>query len=241
MSLTKVKKIIYAAIIISSFIFSCSLAVGQERDPGADKPILHPREALAQTTDGPPENPPTDPSDEPPPTFFGEELESLDGTLIYVIDVSCSMDTMMEGKTRLERAQAELSRSISNLPRSIQFNVVSFSCATYIAWRQPALAPADSTYKAIALSFVNKQFSHGGTGTNSGCMQALSSGASTVVLLTDGEPSCGDTPDRHRQMIRWANTQGAAIHVFGIGASGKFEAWCRAVADENSGVYVSVR
>ena len=61
-----------------------------------------------------------DPTDSPPPVIYGEELDSENDTIFYVLDISCSMGwdtqsyTTLDGNSargpRIDRAKAELSR-----------------------------------------------------------------------------------------------------------------------------------
>ena len=65
-----------------------------------------------------------------------------------------------------------------------------------------------------------------------------------VMLLSDGGPNyldCAQTYvadyETHRRVIRSANTQGAVIHVFGIGLDPDTRGFMMNVASENSGTF----
>jgi hypothetical protein len=194
-----------------------------------------------------------DPRDEPPPTIYGEEIDSETSTIIYVIDVSGSMDmdsqsyTTFEGRrssgTRMERAKAELMRSISALSRNFKFNCISFDCGTY-QWSN-GLKEANDGNKASALAWARALRPLGATGTGPATALALGQDRhnKSVVLLTDGAPNCGtprETMEEHRSMIRNANSQRAAINVFGIAASGSYRSFCQQVAGDSGGSYFDV-
>ena len=177
-----------------------------------------------------------DPRDEPPPVFFGEEIDSENNTLVYVLDCSGSM----RQEQRLIRAQRELSRSIAALSANFRFNVVVYWCEVR-AWSMTAL-PANEANKASASTWACKWGAGGGTATGPAVALGLwDTTVQAVALLTDGMPNCG-APGRegHRQMIRAKNVQGATINVFGVSASGEWRAWCQAVAADSGGRYVDV-
>lgn len=198
----------------------------------------------------PPEEPPDDPRDTPPPTIYGEEIVSENDTLYYVLDISGSMDwdplsyTGVDGSRRsgprIDRAKAELIRSILGLSDNFKFNIIAFDCGT-MQWRN-ALVPANDANKQAALGWVNSLYPRGATGTGPATALALGDkNNKTVVLLTDGAPNCGANGlSGHRSMISANNTQGAKVNVFGIAASGSYRSFCQGVASDSGGSYVDV-
>lgn len=215
-----------------------------------------------RTTDKPvvavPSDPPPEDGEDKPPTIYGVEIKSENDTVFFVIDVSGSMGlerrrfvtwtNEVRMGDRLDRAKNELGRAIATLPESFRFNALAYDC-TSAAWRAE-LAPATEPNKIDATAWVNGLVPGGGTGTGPAVAQALGARETRlVVLLTDGDPNCylgsasgslGD-PAEHRRLIRQANEQQAAVNVFGIGATGQFERFCQAVANENHGTYTEVR
>ncbi|RMG18180.1 MAG: VWA domain-containing protein [Planctomycetota bacterium] len=227
--------------------------------PNADKDMDLPI-APAKITDPNAFTPPTpiepddddgdDPRDTPPPTLYGEELDSENDTIFYVIDQSCSMGwdvqsyTTPDGRTasgpRMARAKAELTRSISGLSDNFKFNIIAFDCGSR-QWSQD-MKVADDGNKQSAIAWVNSLQPTGATGTGPATARALGDKDNMmVVLLTDGAPNCGASGmSGHRRVIRNANTQGATINVFGIAASGSYRAFCQGVASDAGGNYFDV-
>lgn len=197
-----------------------------------------------------------DPRDEPPPVIYGEEIESENDTIFYVIDRSGSMDwdeasyTDVEGRTRrgtrMDRAKTELARSILGLSQNFRFNVLAFDCGNF-QWRR-TLQQATDANKQSALAWIMALQPGGATGTGPAVAQALYSDRDNmaVVLLTDGEPNCGLDGysdfdlNAHRRCIRNENIQNATINVFGIAASGRWRRFCQDVAADNNGSYFDV-
>ena len=192
--------------------------------------------------------PQDDPRDEPPPVFFGEEIDVEGGALVYVLDCSGSM-SLGAPVTRFEKAQRELRRSIAGLPPTLKFNVVDYDCAIMSMW--PAARAATPEAKALADAYVAALVPRGGTGTAPAVIRAFADPAgSTVVLLTDGCPTCGVSGSGggksgwgqgcHRTAIRNANHRRATVNVFGIETGGVTREFCQAVAADSSGSYFDV-
>lgn len=211
---------------------------------GLDLPINPPGQLQPQPDKGVGK----DPRDEPPPTIYGEEIDSETDKLVYVIDISCSMTedyrpyinfsgSRAEGP-RIDRAKAELCRSISNLPRNMKFSAVAYSCSTRL-WNK-TLQEANTANKASAVGWVQSLEPTDATATGPAVALGLSLDRqnTTVVLLTDGAPNCGtprELPEEHRKMIRDANVQHAAITVFGISPHAVCRAFCKQVSEIDSG------
>jgi hypothetical protein len=178
-----------------------------------------------------------DPRDEPPPVFFGEEIDTESDSIFYVIDFSCSMGH----EDRMEKAKAEFARSVAGLPPSMNFNVLAYNCQLMV-WR-PSMQPANEANKASAIAYIEARHPASGTGTGPAVALGLRTDPAnmSVVLLTDGGPNCGAQGESgHREMIRNANVQHATINVFGIDASGNYRAFCAGVAADSGGSYVDV-
>ncbi len=140
----------------------------------------------------------------------------------------------------MERAKAELMRSVMALSPNFKMNIIAFDCGTRL-WAQE-MKEANAGNKAAAVAWVKALSPTGATGTGPACALALADKANkSVVLLTDGAPNCGANSDAgHRSMISAANTQGATVNVFGIAASGTYRTFCQNVASDSGGSYFDV-
>jgi hypothetical protein len=197
-----------------------------------------------------PEDSGDDPRDTPPPVIYGEELESENDTIFYVIDISCSMgwgdssymtpDGRPRRGSRLDRAKAEVIKSIMGLSNNMLFNIIAYDCGIRL-W-EDGMRPADNNYKASAISWLYALQAVGATGTGPAAAAALALKDNMMVaLVTDGCPNCGASGyEGHRRMISNSNTQGATINVFGIGANGEMRAFCQAIASDSGGLYFDV-
>jgi len=191
-----------------------------------------------------------DPRDTPPPTIYGEEIDTETDTIIYVLDISCSMGwdpqsyTTLNGSIsngpRLDRAMVELAKSIRGLSDNFKFNVIAYDCSTR-QWAR-SMVEANDKNKQSAIAWTSELAPTGSTATGPGTALALADKENaSVVLLTDGMPNCGaEGASGHRAMISNANSQGATISVFGIAASGSYRAFCQAVAGDSGGRYFDI-
>jgi hypothetical protein len=142
--------------------------------------------------------------------------------------------------TRWERAMDGVLASLDGLPDAVQFTVYSFACNRDSF--SPVTVPATTANKAAAESWIQGHFAWGGSGDGPGVAAALRVEDSLTVLFpTDGQPDCGATGTTgHLAVILDANTQGANVHTFGIGAQGQFEQFLRDIADRTGGTYTLV-
>lgn len=231
-----------AHVVVLSVVAGVVLGVAKD---GLDLPVGPPRAAPqpGQNYAAPPVPDARVPKLIPPPVFYGVELDGRAGSLVYVLDASCSMvytgdGQYRPGQNRWDLAVAEFERSLSSLPHWFDFGVVVFECAG-IPWRDE-LVMATPTNKAEAVEWIRSLRPSGGTGTGPAMVTALGYGSESVVLLTDGDPNCGFAVPFHRAVIRDNNTQGARIDVFGLGARGAFREFCQDVAADSGGAYYDV-
>jgi hypothetical protein len=191
-----------------------------------------------------------DPRDTPPPVFYGEEIDTEDDTIFYVIDRSGSMRLDLQAcvaangdlviSDRMGRAKAELIRSVSNLSENFKFNIIAYDCTSLRF--SSNMVEATEENKHAAITWIRTLAPSGATGTGPSTSDALSIRENkTIILLTDGIPNCGAASmAQHRAMIMNNNTQGAVINVFGIAATGQYRAFCQGVASDSGGSYFDI-
>ena len=188
------------------------------------------------------------PYEEPePPTLYGEDIPVKEETIVYVLDTSGSMrmgtDPFIDSEgnlvtraTRIKRAKEELKKSILSLSEDFKFNIVAFDCNSRL-WRSE-LQVANTPNKQQALAWIDSLRAVGGTGIGPAVVVALEMRPDTVVLLSDGYPSCG--AGDHAKLIHEHNKKPSTIHTFGISVSGIARDFMQKVASENGGNYYEV-
>lgn len=196
---------------------------------------------------------------EDPPTFYGQKLVEA-SSLVYVIDCSGSMGLtmgsgldmngwMQVGLSRMERAKAEIARSVESLPVSIKFNIVAYESRIW-SWSK-ILEEADAGHKKSARAFIADLQPSGMTETGPAVVVALKLNPNVICLLSDGAPNgsvagwwgvAGEQLEInwHRDLIRSTNKGRCQINVYGVGCEGAFKEFCVNVAGDNRGSFTEV-
>jgi hypothetical protein len=176
--------------------------------------------------------------------FYGIPTHSH--RVVFCIDISGSMLFPMDGKggrrePRINRTRRELLRTLSDLSPGTLFNVYLFAGGT--AALGPRLVPATPEHKQAAIAFLEEQGITGGTNIYGVLTEALDSGADTVFLLSDGEPTQGLILDPALiiEEIAARNAHAAAtIHTIGLSQDQNAELLFN-LAHRNGGRYVASR
>jgi Mg-chelatase subunit ChlD len=170
---------------------------------------------------------------------FGVGAGSGTGTrhIVYLLDISLSMPT------RIERAKDELRNALATLAPGESFDIVAF-CARRHTFDSELV---EATPKTIAdgNEFLDSLSLDEGTDLQSALYQALDvPGVNTVVVITDGVPTVGETNfGKIARHARQHNRQHAKIFTIGLvgknpdGSDDSFEAsWLlRQLAKESGG------
>jgi hypothetical protein len=177
----------------------------------------------------------------PPPKFFGTEIRSE--RVVFAIDVSGSM----KGE-RLAKCKKQLTQCISSLSVRSSFTVVVYSNQIR-PWKKD-LQRATPKNKASAASFVETLRASGNTCTRKALLRSLeTTGADTIVLLSDGMPT-GTKPDGavygEDEVINDVTAENKRhqweIHTFGFGDKGGTLAdFMETLAKKNHGKFTRIK
>lgn len=186
---------------------------------------------------------------EPVPEFFGVKIYAK--RVLFVVDVSSSMRSTLDGKTRILTAQEELQRAISALPEDGWFNVIFYNEQVY-PWR-PTLVQATADNRLAALQKVFSIDTEGATALNDAMEMAVDFPTPTIILpgyieqvllLTDGKPTAGriTAPVAIVANISARNILNRTrIDTLGIDSSDSPEELLRQLAQQNFGKYHRLR
>ncbi|HWE40785.1 MAG TPA: vWA domain-containing protein [Isosphaeraceae bacterium] len=158
-------------------------------------------------------------------SFFG--IRTQGQTFIYVIDCSGSMD--QDG--RLDRAKAELRRSVNALQFPQRFHVIFYN-------DRPVPLPgnltrsADFDAKLVLDRWLELVDAEGETDPRSALKTALSLRPDAVFLLSDGE-----FPDGTAAAVAKANRGRVPIHCIDLGGAGSPD--LHKIAADSKGQYVA--
>lgn len=171
-------------------------------------------------------------------TYYG--IPVLSDRLVFILDVSGSMEFSTEGRSSLRRlqvAQRELVKALQSLDARTDFNIVTFAASVDV-WKRGGLMKADKENVRAAVSFVESRRGAGGTNSYE-ALQATFEGfpaADTFCFLSDGSPTVGRTTVQDRivrEVHEWNRLRGVRIHTIAL-LSGEAPSPMLAVQDDKS-------
>ncbi|XP_066206916.1 inter-alpha-trypsin inhibitor heavy chain H4 [Saccopteryx leptura] len=156
--------------------------------------------------------------------FAPTGLPTIPKNVIFVIDKSGSMD----GK-KIQQTREALIKILDDLSPKDQFNLISFSNEA-TQWK-PSLVPASTKNVEEAKSYAARIHAQGGTNINDAMLMAvqlleranreellLSGSVSLLLLLTDGDPTVGETsPMRIQKNVKDAINGKYSLFCLGFG------------------------
>lgn len=186
--------------------------------------------------------PPAIPWDYDVPQFFGTPIFAK--RVVFVIDISRSMLSSVDGVTRLEDAEKELEAAIRKLPDDTWFEIIAYNDAEQ-AFRG-RLVQATPDQKARAARFTYSLVADGKTDVYDTLADALQVDPylEAILFLSDGDPNVGTIVDRPTiaQMITQQNAgRRVSINTIGIDARGASEDFLKQLAADNFGEFRSLR
>lgn len=137
--------------------------------------------------------------------------------VLFVLDTSGSMASA--GK--MDKAKAALRFGVEQLDARDRFNIISFAGEEHLLHEGMKLANKEA--KALALEFIEKMRATGGTNINDAMLAGLkqlqrSERPQIVVLITDGQPTVGETKaQRIMGNVKESNSVRARVFTFGVG------------------------
>jgi Mg-chelatase subunit ChlD len=158
--------------------------------------------------------------------------------------MSGSMRSTVEGKTRLEATQDELTNAIKALPEDALFGVVAFNDRVQPWQIQPKLATSEN--KAAAIQAVWSLSAQGKTAMNDALEVALGYHGylEQILLLSDGRPTAGrlvDTAAIVSNITGRNQFRRVRIDTIGLDTAGEAERLLQQLAERNHGRYNKLR
>ncbi|XP_043443552.1 inter-alpha-trypsin inhibitor heavy chain H1 isoform X2 [Prionailurus bengalensis] len=154
--------------------------------------------------------------------FAPQNLTNLNKNLVFVIDIS----TSMEGQ-KVKQTKEALLKILGDMRPGDYFDLVLFGSEVQ-SWRG-SLVPASAANVRAAQDFVRRFHLAGATNLNGGLLRGieilnqahgsvpeLSNHASVLIMLTDGEPTEGVT-DRSQILKNVRNTIGGRFPLYNLG------------------------
>jgi Mg-chelatase subunit ChlD len=180
-----------------------------------------------------------------PARFFGMEIRSA--RVIFIVDVSGSMNEVLKGhyvgergQVRMDRAKEELIAAIDGLQKGTRFDMIAFSGGVD-NWADKPLAESQEPNHEEAKEWVNALGAGGGTNLYGSLEQAFEDpDVDTIMVLSDGEPSVGDIidPGSIREAVQALNTnRNVRIHTIALGGTLQILEW---LAEDSGGNFIQI-
>ncbi|CAK6435500.1 unnamed protein product [Pipistrellus nathusii] len=174
--------------------------------------------------------------------FAPESLSMIPKNVIFVIDTSGSM----MGR-KIQQTQEALIKILEDLRPEDHFNLITFSREA-TQWK-PSLVPASTQNVEEAKKYANTLKAHGGTNINDAMLMAVqlletaareeqlpSGSVSLLLLLTDGDPTVGETnPSKIQKNVQEAIGGQYSLFCLGFGFDVSY-AFLEKLALDNGGL-----
>lgn len=171
------------------------------------------------------------------PSYAQDDGRHIPKEVVFVLDTSGSM----QEDDKIGQAKAALKFCVGALRDDDWLNVVRF--ATGVETLSTGIQRADEA-RSSALAFVQDIEARGGTNLEGALRKAFESfgsgrrsepvGPRIVVVLTDGNPTVGETDvEELLKLARQANQVGARLFVFGVGYDVNIHFLDRLAAEQN--------
>ncbi len=171
----------------------------------------------------------------------------------YIFDASGSMLQPMEGKTRLEIAKSVLTSRVNALPPNAQVGLRVYGHRVPYQGREAEscedielVVPIQANGAQAIVNFLPDMQALGMTPMSASIQQAANDfnfepgRRNFIVLISDGEETCGDDPATVVQYLKEIGID-FAIHVIGLDVDANTAAQLRRIADAAGGVYYDAR
>uniref|UniRef100_A0A673FJG0 Inter-alpha-trypsin inhibitor heavy chain H4-like n=1 Tax=Sinocyclocheilus rhinocerous TaxID=307959 RepID=A0A673FJG0_9TELE len=169
--------------------------------------------------------------------FAPTDIQRIPKNVVFIIDRSGSMS----GK-KIEQTRLAMLRILSDLAVDDHFGLITFS--GHIQTWKPELLKATEGHVEEAKMFVKRITSGGSTDINTAVLKAVDminkypqeGSASILILLTDGDPTTGETnPLKIQENVKKAIGEKFPLYSLGFGFDVSFE-FLKKLSLENNGV-----
>jgi hypothetical protein len=176
------------------------------------------------------------------PQFYGVPVYAK--RVVFVIDRSKSMESSVDGVTRLDDAAGQLEAAVRGLPDDAYFEIIAYN-DTDLSFAGK-LVQATPQAKSDAARFMYSLSADGRTDSFDALADALQvdQNIEAILFLSDGDPNVGRLVDRTAivtTITQQNKSLRAAINTIGIDARGPSEDFLKQLAGDNFGEYGSIR
>lgn len=167
--------------------------------------------------------------------------------IVFVLDASGSMNAPLGERTRQSRgvrAVDELADLLPRLPHDANFDIVFFE-SRVDGFGSGRMVRGRDAKLEDAREWLSDRVFDGGTNLFGGLEEAFSRDqVEEIVLLTDGMPSVGEVQEPARILAwvqRWNRWRKVRVSTIGLSAPREADQFLSRLAEQNGGVYRSIR
>ncbi len=178
----------------------------------------------------------------------GTKVES-NGKLVLLLDSSGSMKESAGGQTKISAARAALKDVVAQLPDDAQVGVRVFGAKVFSAKDEGActdtqnVVPVGPLDRGRISKAAARYKPYGETPIGNALKGAAKDlgpdGKRTIVLLSDGEPTCDPDPCKVAKDLRRQGVD-LTVNVVGLNVSGRARSALECIADAGGGTYYGV-
>jgi len=177
-----------------------------------------------------------------PSQYYGIDIHAK--RMLFILDISGSMDEAEYDLSRLNLAKRELFRVIGQLPNDCEFSIMVFNTSIDVWHRQLVVATDHNKREAIA--FLTRLGAGYQTNTHGAIRTALEfdNQLEAIYLLTDGRPTVGAIiypPAIVEDVIFQNQFRHLNINTIGIAVDGPMKQFLEALAENGAGEFRAVR
>lgn len=177
-----------------------------------------------------------------PSHYYGIQIHAK--RLLFVIDRSGSMRTVVSGQTRIQRAKQELIAAISGLDQQVEFGILVFDDQVR-PWREELVQASDDN-KLNAIRFVEYLSAGRATNTYGALRQSLDFDPQleSVFLLTDGKPTTGQIVNQSAillDILHRNETHNVTINTVAVAVDPFMATFLRNLAEPSNGEFREVK
>ena len=177
-----------------------------------------------------------------PSKYYGIDIYAK--RMLFIIDRSGSMQTIVNGQSRIQRAKRELITAINGLEEECEFGILVFDKEVR-SW-QEQLVQANEDNKLKAMRFVEKLSAGSSTNTYMALRRSLAFDPQleAVFLLTDGKPTYGpiqSPPAILLDILHRNEMHNITINAVAVGVEPLMASFLRKLTEPSNGEFRELR
>lgn len=177
---------------------------------------------------------------------LGRAAADANSNLVFILDASGSMGALVQGKAKMGIAKDVLAHLIGDLPVGVKVGLVAYGHRSKRDCNDVETLAAPAPVDKRALIAKIKALDHQGMTPITETVRQVAEGlrgleeATTIVLVSDGEETCGGDPCALVKELKASGMQ-FVLHVIGFAVTDKERVQLACMADAGNGAYFTAK